>query len=375
MEAIARDYAPRGVRFYYIYKSLAHPVTLQYVQPLTLKERLMHVKEAEQRIGGTIPWLCDTMANDVMHALGSAPTSEFVIDPSGRVVHKRVWGDPGQLRRDLEELVGKVDNPTGADDVDIDIVPLPQIAARGVVEEIKVPNAMIPLVSRPVSKRGDLPYYVKLRADTDESLFDSGTGKMYLGFHLDPIYRVHWNNLTKPIHVEIELPDGVTMPTTLDGPSPKTESDVDPREFLVDVAGWTSDVPIRLKVDYFGCSDDPAFCVPVTQRYIIYRTLDRDSGWASDRIEPTGPFQSERPKVAEGRVVKMDPEAGKLVIKTPGGTMREFHVTRFSAFFLGSERRQLGELKEGTELLVEYYNRQQGPFARNLRAISAPVEP
>ena len=49
-----RDYAPKGVKFYYIYKTLAHPENDGYIQPFTLKERLMHVKVAQQTLGSDI---------------------------------------------------------------------------------------------------------------------------------------------------------------------------------------------------------------------------------------------------------------------------------------------------------------------------------
>ncbi len=280
-----------GVKFFYIYKSLAHPESGGYVQPLTLQERLLHVKEAEKRIAGEIPWLCDSISNDVMHSLGNAPTSEFVIDPEGKIVRKRAWGNARELRKDLEKLVGPVENPTRAADLGLKIAPPPEVAARGVIERIKVPKNMKPLVTKPDFKGVGTPYYVKLRTDTDEQLLSSGKGKLYLGFHLDPIYRVHWNNLTVPIHVEIESPEGVVMPKTLDGPKVAKESDADPREFLVDVSGWTSDEPLRLTVRYFGCSDEPAFCLQVTQRYTIHRKLDVDSGWAKGRIDPVGLFR------------------------------------------------------------------------------------
>ena len=49
--------------------------------PFTLKERLLHVQEAKKTLGATVPWLCDTIDNDLKHALGDWPNSEFVIDP------------------------------------------------------------------------------------------------------------------------------------------------------------------------------------------------------------------------------------------------------------------------------------------------------
>ena len=365
---------PKGVKFYYIYKSLAHPESSGYVQPFTLEERLLHVKEAETRIDGRINWLCDTIGNDVMHALGNAPTSEFVINPEGKIARKRAWGNVRDLRKDLEELVGPIENPTKVSDLDLKIAPPPKQAAKGIVERVKAPNGMKPLVARPEivgltrnSAIGGTPYYAKLRADGDQSLLKTGTGMLYLGFHLDPIYRVHWNNLTDPIHVEVESPGGVRIPASLDGPRVEEESDADPREFLVDVSGWTSDKPLRLTVRYFGCSDEPAFCVPVTQHYTIDRKLDIDSGWAKGRIDPTGDFQPMRPKIAEGIVVKIDEKAGTLAIDSGDGEPREFLVDRETHYYRGTERRPLREMKEETLIRVEFFVREEGPRARQVR--------
>ena len=94
METIYRDYAPKGVDFYYIYKTLAHPELDGYVEPFTLEERLMHVKEAQRTLGSEITWISDTMSNDLKHALGDSPNSEFVVDPAGKIVRIVLGADP-----------------------------------------------------------------------------------------------------------------------------------------------------------------------------------------------------------------------------------------------------------------------------------------
>ena len=51
-----RDYGPKGVRFYFIYKSLAHPELVgDYVEPFELKDRLAHARQAEKQLGASIP--------------------------------------------------------------------------------------------------------------------------------------------------------------------------------------------------------------------------------------------------------------------------------------------------------------------------------
>ena len=59
LEAVSRDYAPKGVKFFYVFKSLAHPELMgNYVQPFTLDERLKQARQAAHQFGHP-----DTMAS------------------------------------------------------------------------------------------------------------------------------------------------------------------------------------------------------------------------------------------------------------------------------------------------------------------------
>ncbi|MCP4511696.1 MAG: PQQ-binding-like beta-propeller repeat protein [Fuerstiella sp.] len=275
-----RDYAPQGVKFFYIYKYLAHAGAKGYVQAYTKHERLLHIKEGKKNLGTEIPWLCDTMANDLKHALGDAPTSEFVIDPQGRIVRRRAWGNAVQLRKDLTELVGPVDKPTNPDDLGLKTLPPPKVAPHGIVRKLKRPGGMKPLRVIPQLLADEDPFYVKLRPLADGKLLSSGTGRLLLDFRLDPIYHVHWNNLTPPIQVNVETTNGVTVaPGLMQGPRVEQPSDIDSREFLVSVDDWNSDTPIRLKVEYFACNDEEGWCRPVSQRYAVYRREDIEDGY------------------------------------------------------------------------------------------------
>ena len=123
METVQRDYAPKGVDFYYIYKPLAHPEFNNYVTPFTLEERLMHVAEAKRRLGSSIMWLADTMDNRYHESMAGTPNSEMVVGPDGRVLSRRTWSDPAALRADLERFVGPVDKPTAIADLDLPAQP------------------------------------------------------------------------------------------------------------------------------------------------------------------------------------------------------------------------------------------------------------
>lgn len=278
METVYRDYAPKGVRFFYVYKALAHPERDGYVQPFTLEERLAHVKAAQKRLGTGITWIADSMENEIKHVFGDRPNSEFLFDPEGKLVVARQWSDPEALRWDLEDRVGKVDVVTRIRDLDLpEGLSEARPAAAGVVPRLTAPGGLEATQVQATST--NQPYYAKLRAEVDRALFDTGKGQMMLGFHLDPIYGVHWNNLVDPIEWEIKAPEGVLVsPNKGTGPKVDAESDVDPREFLVEVDRCESNGPLELVVRYFGCNDEEGWCMPVTQTYTIQFAADKDAG-------------------------------------------------------------------------------------------------
>ncbi|MEE9571285.1 MAG: hypothetical protein V3W02_06255 [Gammaproteobacteria bacterium] len=279
METVERDYSPQGVVFYYIYKPLAHPEYNNYIAPVTIEERLMHVEEAKRVLGTSFNWLADTMDNVFHDAMGKTPNSELVIDPDGVIVVARAWSDPEQLRRDMERLIGPVDHPTMIADLDLPTQPLPPTVAKGIVPRIDKPAGMLPIEIAPVLDSTDIPFYVKIRAEGDPGILANGTGTMYLGFHLDPLYRVHWNNEAGPVEYELTPPPGVTVtPAQGVGPDVEAPADADPREFLVDVTADSVDEPLVLDVFYFACDDALTFCIPVNQSYRVYLQQDMNHG-------------------------------------------------------------------------------------------------
>lgn len=288
-----RDYGPKGVKFFFIYKTLAHPeLAGNYVQPFTLAERLAHARQAEKQLGATIPWIVDAMDSRLKHALGDRPNSEFVIDPQGVIVRKRWWSHPAEVRKDLEQLVGPVERITKEEDVQLKIeLPLKSPAVRGAVPRIKRPEQMAGIVAQPKLDPKGLPFFAKLRAEAGRGLILDGAGKLYLGFHLDPFHNAHWNNLTKPLSFKLEVPEGVKV-GQLSSEAAKVEaiSDADPREFLLDVEAWPSNQPIRLIVTYSACVGEET-CHTVRQEYTL--TLERDIDAGGARGEGAG-FWNER---------------------------------------------------------------------------------
>jgi hypothetical protein len=277
LETIYKDYSPKGVQFYYLYKALAHPDLHGYIGPITLQERLLHIKEAKRTLGSEIPWLCDTMENTLKHLLADAPNSEFLIDPEGKIVARRAWSDPDALRKDLEVHVGKVEKVTLVIELNMKTAAPPKHAPTGVVPRIRLEERYRSLRSEPQLAKTKIPFYVKLRAEAEPQLIRQGKGKLYLGFYLDPIYGVHWNNEAAPVSFKLFPSQGVTI-TPAEGRGPKVEqpADADPREFLLDVDRGASTDPVRVSFRYYACTSE--WCIPLTQEYLLYWEEDRDGG-------------------------------------------------------------------------------------------------
>ena len=227
-----------------------------------------------------MPWLCDNMSDDLKKALGGLNNPEFVFDPEGKIVRLRDWSSPKDLRADLEKLVGPVSNPTEVADLNLKTNQSKAAAARGVVPRLKIADRMRPVKA---AAKGGVeeaePYYAKLRAEADENLLTTGSGRLYLGFFLDPLYEVHWNNLVASIEFEIKVPEGTSAtPSTGKGPKVKAEGDIDPREFLVEIEGGDVQKPLELTVRYFACNDEEGWCKKVEQSYSITLERDRHAG-------------------------------------------------------------------------------------------------
>jgi hypothetical protein len=267
------------VKFFFIYKSLAHPeLAGNYVQPFTLEERLAHAQQADRQLGGMIPWIVDGMDNDLKHALGNRPNSEFVVDPEGKIVSKRQWSHPAEVRKELESFVGPVEPITKEEDIQLKITePLKSAAARGVIPRLHRTRMQALAVTPRVDPDGS-PFFAKLRAEADNRLLMKGSGRLYLGFHLDPFHGAHWNNLTKPLSFELSFSKNVSIAQRHgEARTVAAVSDSDPREFLLDVESWPEGETIQLTVTYFACVGEES-CHSVRQEYTLRRERDQDAG-------------------------------------------------------------------------------------------------
>ena len=100
---------------------------------------------------------------------------------------------------------------------------------------------------------------------------------------------MRWNNLANPLEYQVTAPEGtVITPATGKGVQLKSETDGDPREFLVDVKNWNSSDPLTVKVSYVVCSKADNSCVPVRQEYQISLAADPAGGRVNGRTHQPG---------------------------------------------------------------------------------------
>jgi len=312
---IHRDFAPKGVDVLILYKTLTHPGTNGYVEPATLEERLRHIAIVRERFGTTIPFVCDSMSNDIKHALDAAPNAEFVVAADGTILRKRFWHDPADLRGYLGELVGTVDRPTAVADLDMRWDLPERRVERGVAPALKGTRGGRPIVCEPVLDGGReaTPPYLKLVAEAHPELLEDGFGDLYLGFYLDPIYAVHWNNPAGGLRWTIDAPDDADF-DAVTGMTPEYahEADADPREFLPELEAEPGS-SLVLTATYTVCDDAETFCIEVEQRFALTLEKDPDGGsragdWMTELVGDPMQFDAD----GDGRVVRSELPAERV---------------------------------------------------------------
>lgn len=267
IEAASQDYSPKGVQFFYFYKSLRHPELNGYVEAQNMKERLLQLTEVRKTLGTKVEWIADTVDNQIRDGLHSSSNSMYLVSPKGDIVYAADRLDGSALRVALAKFVGEVEKPTLVRDLDLPRITGPKRNAN-VDSETAVarPEGLVIVGTTP--KRPETTYYVKLRAEADADLLKTGTGRLFLGFYPDPIHGVHWNNLTKPMKYSLSLPKGMkASPAEAIANKGRGDKDVEPRQFWVDIEGDSLGASIELSMHYFGCTD--TMCKALTQEYTV----------------------------------------------------------------------------------------------------------
>ena len=312
VEAVYQDYKDNSnVQFFYLYKTLAHPEYQGYVQPATLEERLAHIPEVKRVLDTSFDWLCDSMDNVVRHTLGLGPNSQMIFNPDGKIVHALGWSDGEVLRDELIKFVGDTKQKTTVSDLKLkrqQSAMAEKPVQRRNIQSPEFSEVLVP-VQLTAKGTGKRPLYVKPRVEVTQGVLQRGRGEMYLGFHLDPIHHVHWNNLAAPLQYELTLPEGIYItPKRGAAEEVEAESDANPREFVLEVTSSIPGETFDLTFHYFACSDEEGWCVPVTQTYEVALAADQDGGGTMGRSFGRGGGQNNR---QAGRGQRQGPGGGQ----------------------------------------------------------------
>jgi predicted outer membrane repeat protein len=298
VEAAALDYAPKGVNFFYIYHYLAHPENNGYIQPFTLDERARQMADAANLLHTRVPWLCDTMDNQAAKALEQKSDNLFIFNQDGLEEYAGQIDDEPALRSALRGLAGETATPTALQSIarpDLKPVDMPQ--ARVVKRVVTDPQRekFLPLQTTPLDSRA--PFCVKMRVEANEELLKTGNGRMVLGFHIDPIYAVEWNNLGSTLAYAMKVPAGSAVAPSANEAEKVTQqvTDTDPREFLLEARKLNLSQPIAITVSYSVYASASKRNLDLVQEYMIYLDRDRFGGDVFGRQIPA-PGESKPPK-------------------------------------------------------------------------------
>ena len=295
IEAVAADYRERGVQFYFLFQSLTHPENWGYVQPTSIQERFAQIEHAEELLQTSIPWLADTMDNEMKSHFAMTPNSQFVFDRNGKILHRASWGRGSSLREWLEELVGPSERVTTVAELNLPkfgsqrTSPSDMLVQRKTLDGVAVPLKVaaggeeIAAETLKSNEFGQSNRYAKLRPEADQQLLETGSGKLYLGFRQDPVLGAAWNNLASPLKYRVTA-EGVSLtPAMAEAEKLDVESDTEPREFLLDVKNWESGKKITVEIQYFACNKEKGWCKSVEQEFTVWLEQDRTAGMVNGR--------------------------------------------------------------------------------------------
>jgi hypothetical protein len=285
IEAAARDYYPKGIRFYYIYRNLKHPENNGYLKPFDIRERARQSQLAKELLTTAVPWLYDEMDNQTAKALMHGKDSAlFIFSKEGEELYAGAVPDTAAFRDTLKELAGNVAQPFNIDslpEAGIKPINLPVTMVTTLPKLNPRSDKYIALQTTPSDSR--MPYYVKARVEANKELLESGSGKLYLGFYIDPLYNVEWNNLANPLKYTVTCSKGVVAPSINTAPRiTSTATDSEPRAFLLQARQLDLNQPINMEVTY-SVYTTAKRTIEVTQQYTIYLTKDAFGGQAFGR--------------------------------------------------------------------------------------------
>ncbi len=311
IEALANDYASASVRFVYLYRALTHPENNGYIEPFNPLERARQAQLAHSLLKTRPDWFCDGMDNAVLSDLTAAhPTHNVLIcDARAEEYFTGKVSEEILIRKALADLVGPAPTQTTASRYPSPRIPAKELAPPNLFDRIHFnPTKEIFSALKTEPQHSAEPCYAKLRAEADEKLLESGNGRLYLGFHLDPLYKMQWDDRAEAPSYRLVTSTGIVSPSVDSAEEIRIEEyDNEPREFMVTARQLDLSKPLMLQVSYTVCAPDQNKSIPVTQRYIIHLETDPVAGAAFRRQIPhTDPKRTKRRYFMPGALRSLD---------------------------------------------------------------------
>jgi len=111
MDAIADEFAGRGVSSAFVYTREAHPAE-HYGPHDSFETKLHHAKALRDELGVRRPIHVDDLSGTCHRAWGMLPNMSWIVLRGGTIGYKADWTDPADVAGALEELLDELGDPT-----------------------------------------------------------------------------------------------------------------------------------------------------------------------------------------------------------------------------------------------------------------------
>lgn len=108
MNAIAEDFADKGVGSIFLYTHEAHPGEY-YPHLQSMEQKFQHALDLRERLGVSRPILVDSLDGACHRAYGSMPNMTWIFTRAGLPIYKSDWTDAGSVENALEHFTGAIE--------------------------------------------------------------------------------------------------------------------------------------------------------------------------------------------------------------------------------------------------------------------------
>ena len=101
---MAREFAPKGVEFVFLYTREAHPGE-NYPAHRSIEQKLAHARAFREELKVERPILVDDLSGTAHKLYGSLPNMTYLITRGGRVLFRADWTDPPTIQYALSYVL------------------------------------------------------------------------------------------------------------------------------------------------------------------------------------------------------------------------------------------------------------------------------